>query len=190
MLAVPVPVGHGETSSVSTLSMRRAPYLPSQAVSLACVAWLACAVGAGPALAEGAPAVVPVMVDNAKLIRLPEKTQTVIIGNPLVADVSLQKNGIVVLTGKSFGTTNLIALDGSGTMIAESLIRVEGQMGSTVTVQRGLDRESYSCTPDCQPAALLGDSTKWFTDVTARADSRRSMATGAAASGPAPAAAR
>ena len=127
------------------------------------------------------PAVVPVVVDNAKLIRLPEKTQTVVVGNPLIADVSLQKNGIVILTGKSFGTTNLIALDASGTMIAESLIRVEAQQASTITVQRGLERESYSCTPDCQPTAQLGDSTKWFTDVSGQADKRRTLASGAAA---------
>ncbi|GJE54100.1 hypothetical protein EKPJFOCH_0573 [Methylobacterium thuringiense] len=122
------------------------------------------------------PSVVPVMVDNAKLIRLPEKTQTVVVGNPLIADVSLQKNGVLILTGKSFGTTNLIALDAGGTMIAESLIRVEAPQASTITVQRGLDRESYSCTPNCQPSAQLGDSTKWFSEVSGQADQRRALA--------------
>ena len=130
------------------------------------------------------PAVVPVMVDNAKLIRLPEKTQTVIVGNPLIADVTLQKNGVLVLTGKSFGTTNLIALDPGGVMIAESLIRVEAPQASTVMVLRGQERESYSCTPNCQPSAQLGDSTKWFTDVSGQADRRRTLAAGSAASSP------
>ncbi len=67
---------------------------------------------------------VTVSVDNAKVIRLPERTATVIVGNPIIADVSLQRNGVVVLTGKSFGSTNLIALDAAGTMLAESAISV------------------------------------------------------------------
>ncbi len=89
-----------------------------------------------------------VQVDNAKVIRLPEKTQTVVVGNPMIADITLQKNGVVVLTGKSFGSTNLIALDGKGAMLAESTISVQAPQASIITVQRGLDRESYSCTPN------------------------------------------
>ncbi|WP_204349909.1 pilus assembly protein N-terminal domain-containing protein, partial [Serratia marcescens] len=77
--------------------------------------------------------VVTVFVDNAKIVRLPERTQTVVVGNPIIADVTLQKNGVLVLTGKSFGTTNLIALDGTGTMLAESTIRVEAPQASVIT---------------------------------------------------------
>ncbi|WP_026596833.1 pilus assembly protein N-terminal domain-containing protein [Methylobacterium sp. 77] len=133
--------------------------------------------GASSALAEAAPAIVAVTVDNAKVIRLPERTQTVIVGNPFVADVALQKNGIVILTGKSFGSTNLIALDATGTMLAESTISVQAPQGSIVTVQRGLDRESYSCTPNCMPSMQLGDATKYFGEVSGQADSRRNLAT-------------
>ncbi|WP_198290810.1 pilus assembly protein N-terminal domain-containing protein [Methylobacterium sp. 88A] len=141
------------------------------------------ALGAAPAHAETAPAIVAVSVDNAKVIRLPERTQTVIVGNPLVADVALQRNGIVILTGKSFGSTNLIALDASGTMLAETTISVQAAQGSIVTVQRGLDRESYSCTPNCMPSMQLGDATKYFGDVSGQADARRNLATGGGGSG-------
>lgn len=88
-----------------------------------------------------------VMVDHAKVVRLPEKAQTVIIGNPAIADVAVQKNGVMVVTGKSFGVTNLIALDAGGALLAESLVRVGADSDSLLTVQRGLERESYSCTP-------------------------------------------
>ncbi|WP_311276845.1 pilus assembly protein N-terminal domain-containing protein [Methylobacterium sp. WCS2018Hpa-22] len=144
---------------------------------------LCLALGAVPALAETAPATVAVSVDNAKVIRLPERTQTVIVGNPLVADVALQRNGIVILTGKSFGSTNLIALDASGTMLAESIVSVQAAQGSIVTVQRGLDRESYSCTPNCMPSMQLGDATKYFGDVSGQADTRRNLATGGGGGG-------
>jgi Flp pilus assembly secretin CpaC len=141
----------------------------------------ACLVGAivtpRPGMAE-VPVIVAVTVDNAKVIRLPENTQMVIVGNPIIADVSLQKNGVVVLTGKSFGSTNLIALDRGGNMLAESTIRVQAPEAAVITVQRGLDRESYSCTPNCQPSVQLGDSTKYFGEVSGQAESRRSMAVG------------
>ena len=149
------------------------------------VAALLLATGAG--LATGAaqaqsgtaaPTVVMVTVDNAKVIRLPERTQTVVVGNPIIADVALQKNGVVILTGKSFGSTNLIALDRGGNMLAESTISVQAPQAAVVTVQRGLERESYSCTPNCQPSVQLGDSTKYFGDVSGQAEARRALAVG------------
>jgi Flp pilus assembly secretin CpaC len=129
------------------------------------------------ALAVGPDAVL-VTVDRAKVIRLPERTQTVIVGNPIIADVTLQRNGLLVVTGKSYGVTNLIALDNTGTMLAESLIRVQAPSESLVTVQRGLERESYSCTPKCQPSILLGDANKYFSEVGGQAGQRNSLATG------------
>ncbi|MFH6782081.1 MULTISPECIES: pilus assembly protein N-terminal domain-containing protein [Methylobacterium] len=139
---------------------------------------LAVALLLAPAAAQASEqATVTVTVDNAKVIRLPERTATVIVGNPIIADVSLQRNGIVVLTGKSFGSTNLIALDSSGTMLAESAISVRAGSPSVVTVQRGLERESYSCTPACQPAMQLGDAQRYFAEVSGQAGQRNSLAT-------------
>lgn len=121
------------------------------------------------------PDAVAVLVDQAKVIRLPEKTQTVIVGNPMIADIAVQKNGILVVTGKSFGVTNFIALDASGSMLAESRVTVGAATDSVVTVQRGMERESYSCAPQCQPAIQLGDSSKFFGEVGGQASSRNQM---------------
>jgi hypothetical protein len=102
----------------------------------------------------------------------------VIVGNPIIADVTVQRNGVLVLTGKSYGVTNLIALDGAGQLLAESMISVQAPSESVVVVQRGLDRESYSCTPHCQPSILLGDANKFFGETSAQAQQRNSFATG------------
>lgn len=155
------------------------PSVSRRGIRLLIGGWLVLCGSAVAMAAEAVPAIIAVTVDNAKVMRLPEKTRTVIVGNPIIADVSLQKNGILILTGKSFGATNLIALDGTGEMLAESTISVQAPQASVVMVQRGLDRESYSCTPDCQPSVQLGDSTKYFGEVSGQADARRSMATGA-----------
>ena len=110
--------------------------------------------------------VVTILVDNAKVIRLPEKTSTVIVGNPIIAEVTPQKNGVLVLTGKSFGSTNLIALDNAGGMIAETTIRVEASRDSTITVQRG-------------------DSASYCGAASGQADARRKLATGGGGAVPA-----
>lgn len=123
------------------------------------------------------PNPVDVMLDQAKVIRLPERTQTIVVGNPTIADLTVQKNGIAVLTGKSYGVTNFIALDGAGALLAESTIRVQAPSESLVTVQRGLERESYSCTPNCQPSAVLGDSNKYYGEVSGQAGQRNALAT-------------
>ena len=38
-----------------------------------------------------------VMIDHARVVKLPERTQTVIVGNPIIADVTVQRNGIMVV---------------------------------------------------------------------------------------------
>jgi Flp pilus assembly secretin CpaC len=120
---------------------------------------------------------VTVVLDYAKIIRLPERTQTVIIGNPMIADITVQKNGVVIVTGKTYGVTNLIALDNSGAMLAESMISVQAADESVVTVQRGLERESYSCTPHCQPTVVLGDGAGHFGAIGGQVGTRNTLAT-------------
>lgn len=156
--------------------------IPSKAACCALLLWALGGQTGAFATETGPSQVVAVTVDNAKIMRLPEKTQTVVVGNPIIADVALQRNGVVILTGKSFGQTNLIALDANGTMLAETAISVRGaEQAATVTVQRGTDkRNTYSCTPNCQRSMQLGDSNEYFNDVSTQADSRRSMATSGA----------
>ena len=129
-------------------------------------------VRAGPGRPE-----VDVVVDRAKVIRLPEQTQTVVIGNPAVADIAVQKSGIVVITGKSFGVTNVLALDNAGAQLADAIVRVSAPTDATLTVQRGMDRQTYSCTPVCQPSIALGDSGSYFSETKGQADQHTAAST-------------
>jgi Flp pilus assembly secretin CpaC len=121
--------------------------------------------------------IVMVMVDHAKVVKLPDRTQTVIVGNPMIADITVQRNGVLVVTGKAYGATNLIALDAGGLLLAESMISVQAPTDAVVTVQRGLARESYSCTPTCQPSLRLGDSPEYFGGVGNQTTQRNTLAT-------------
>ena len=39
-------------------------------------------------------------------MKLPDKVATIVIGNPLIADAALQAGGMLVITGKGYGSTN------------------------------------------------------------------------------------
>jgi hypothetical protein len=125
--------------------------------------WLAIAFvlasGASPARAETSADVISVTVDQAELIPVPAGTTTIILGNPTFADVTLLKNNnSMVVTGKGFGQTNLIALNAAGSKIYEKQIRV--RPANTVLVfQNGASRTSYSCDPGsgCMPSFQLGE---------------------------------
>lgn len=106
--------------------------------------------------------IVAVVVDQAKVVKLPDKVATIVVGNPLIADVTLQPGGMVVVTGKGYGSTNMIAMDRAGGVLADRSIQVEGPADKLVTVFRGLERESYSCTPACQRRVTLGDGKAYF----------------------------
>ncbi|QGM48040.1 pilus assembly protein N-terminal domain-containing protein [Methylocystis heyeri] len=106
-------------------------------------------------------------IDYARVVKIPAGAQTLVIGNPLIADVTMLKsNQLMVITGKSFGTTNLIVLDSAGQQVGESMITVV-PANDKLVVMRGPHRESYSCNPDCMPSIDLGDDHAYMGEVIA-----------------------
>ena len=113
----------------------------------------------------------------------PPRVATIVVGNPLIADVTLQPGGIVVVTGKGYGATNFIAMDRAGEVLVDRLIQVEGPTDQLVTVYRGVERESYSCMPICQRRVTLGDGENYFKSTIDQAGTLNSQASGTAAAG-------
>ena len=102
-----------------------------------------------------------VRYDQAQLLRLPRAVNEIIIGNPSIADVSIQGGNLLVVTGKTFGITNIIALDADRNIIQDQRIMVERDP-NLVSVQRGSLRQTFSCTPQCQPNLTIGDDENYF----------------------------
>ena len=121
---------------------------------------------------------ITVYLDQATLARLPERVATIVIGNPLIADVTLQPGGLMIVTGKGYGITNLIALDKSGAVLREQYIEVQGPREDVVVVYRGPNRESYSCTPNCERRITLGDTPEFFQSTIGDATDRANRAQG------------
>src|SRR5215210_6109251 len=77
---------------------------------------------------------IDVVLDRAKLVKLPDRVGTVVVGNPLIADVLVQPGGQVVVTGKGYGVTNIIALDRAGNLLLEQTVEVQGPRQDVVVI--------------------------------------------------------
>jgi hypothetical protein len=117
-----------------------------------------------------------VVLDQAQIMKLPDRVGTIVIGNPLIADVSLQPGGMMVVTGKGYGATNIIALDRSGATLMNTTVQVVGPRDNVVVVYRGVERESYSCAPKCERRITLGDAPTYFDTTLNQAGTRSGAA--------------
>jgi hypothetical protein len=132
----------------------------------------------GPGTAEAAD--IEVVLDQARLIKLPDRVSTIVIGNPVIADAAVQAGGWMVITGKGYGLTNIIALDRSGAVLMEKMVEVQGPQ-DVVVVYRGIDRATYSCTPDCEHRFMLGDGQPVFAGAAGQITTRNGLAAAAGA---------
>lgn len=118
-----------------------------------------------PGSARAADEPLIVTYDQSKLLRLPRPAAEIIIGNPAIADVSVQAGNLLVVTGKSFGTTNIIVLDSDRNPIQDQIVKVGRERYGVVNLVRGSQRQSFSCTPECNPALMVGDDAQYFNHI-------------------------
>ena len=124
---------------------------------------------AGPAAAADD---LVVRYDQSQLLRLPRAVSEIIIGNPSIADVTIQSGNMLVITGKTFGITNIIALDGEKNVIQDQRVVVERDDRGIVNVSRAGLRQSFSCNPVCAPTMTIGDETTFFNQVVQSSSSK------------------
>ncbi len=155
--------------------------------------WLSIAIAAPAAAAPAPNDPIVVVLDQARILQLPDRAATVVVGNPLIADLSIQPGGLAVITGKGYGATNFIVMDKTGAVLTEKIVEVEGPSDKTVVVYTGQTRQTYSCTPDCSPRITLGDNgikdfdketliyNDFFASALIQATTRNAQAAGAGA---------
>ncbi len=123
---------------------------------------------------------IDVVLNQAKVMHISRPADIVIIGNPAIADATIQDNQTLIITGHSFGTTNLIVLDSGGQPIASGMLTVKPGDDQVVTVYRRASRQTFSCTPDCSPVVAVGDTADAFNGVAAQIQQQNSISSGAA----------
>jgi Flp pilus assembly secretin CpaC len=117
-------------------------------------AWPIAVLFAAGALGLAAPAAadagIQVEMNQAKIVKLARPADTIVVGNPLIADAAVQDASTIILTGKGFGVTNLVVLDSDGNPIVDAQVTVMRQTASSVRVYRRADIQTLSCTPYCE----------------------------------------
>lgn len=108
---------------------------------------------------------IEVLIDQATMLRLERPAAEIVVGNPSIADVSVQSGDTLILTGKSFGETNLMVIDTQGKLIANRRVVVQEPDGGFVTVRRGIKRETLHCSPNCETPLVIGDYSTYFEDL-------------------------
>lgn len=97
-----------------------------------------------------AAADIEVTMNQAKIVKLSRPADTIVVGNPAIADASVQDASTIVLTGKGFGVTNLVVLDQEGSPIVDAQVTVVRQAASSVRIYRRAEVQTMSCTPYCE----------------------------------------
>jgi hypothetical protein len=121
-----------------------------------------------------------VRYDQSQLLRLPRPASEIIIGNPSIADVALQGGNLLVVTGKTFGITNIIALDSDRNVIQDQRVVVERDDHRVVNLLKGSSRFTYSCSPNCETNLTIGDDKTYFEMVEKHNQAKTRFSEGAA----------
>lgn len=124
-----------------------------------------------------------VKYDQSQLWRLDRPVAEIIIGNPTIAEVTIQSSDLLVVTGKSFGITNIIALDADRKIVAERRIIVQRDQLKVVNLLKGSKRETYNCTPQCNPSITIGDDSQYFETIAKLSEQKMKLSSGNAGSG-------
>ena len=106
-----------------------------------------------------------VKFDQSQILRLSRPAAEIIIGNPSIADVAIQSGNMLVVTGKSFGITNIIALDSERNVIQDQRVSVRRDEVGVVNVTKGTARQTYACMPQCNPTITIGDDTTYMENI-------------------------
>lgn len=104
-------------------------------------------------------------VDQTITLKLTAPANSVVIGNATVADVAVHDPSTLLITGKAFGTTNLVVLDRAGRTIYSNQLAVIGTDSSEMTILRGQNTQTFSCIDKCRATPMVGDDPKHFDEV-------------------------
>lgn len=125
---------------------------------------------------------ISVELDEVRTITFPRAVATVNIGNPAITDITMIDARRAFILGKSYGSTNIIALDRDGAAISNTLVSVLSRQQATVTLQRGTQRTTYNCTPSrCEATPQPGDGKDAFDTINGQRNTHQESATRAAA---------
>ena len=93
-----------------------------------------------------------VEIDRSARVALMGSAASVIVGNPAIADVTVVDANTLFVTGKGYGVTEVVAVDGVGRTIFQGEIVVTGGSTGSVRVWRGAQATEMACAASCAPS--------------------------------------
>ncbi|UXN61311.1 pilus assembly protein N-terminal domain-containing protein [Phyllobacterium zundukense] len=93
-----------------------------------------------------------IVMNQARILKLARPADTVVVGDPEIADAVVKDSRTVVLTGKGFGITNIVIIDADGAAIVDDQVMVSRSVANTTRVYRRAYVQTLSCTPYCETA--------------------------------------
>ncbi|CAN5138496.1 hypothetical protein BH09PSE1_BH09PSE1_24980 [soil metagenome] len=121
----------------------------SRSTAAAALAVMALAV-AGSALAQSAP--MSVGIDRSQRVSLRGSVSSVIVNNPQIADVTVVDANTLVIQGKGYGQTEVLAVDAIGRTLFQNQIIVSGGQAGSLRVWRGGQATEMACASTCSPS--------------------------------------
>ncbi|MBT8472663.1 MAG: hypothetical protein HKN14_02425 [Marinicaulis sp.] len=104
-------------------------------------------------------------MDQVRPYKLENPAQSIVVGNPAIADVTVQDNKNLLLFGKAPGLTNIYIFDEAGEPVQNLMVRVRTMGSGMLTLNRGVHRTTYNCTTNCEATATVGDGQDGFATV-------------------------
>ncbi len=119
----------------------------------AALAFLIAALAPTAALAQS----LAVNIDQAARVSLGRAARDVTVGNPAIADVTVLDDRHLMVTGKSYGVTNIMVADASGRTIFSRQVVVSAPDANRISLYRGPDIYNYACSPRCERTPMPGE---------------------------------
>ena len=102
---------------------------------------------------------VVVLVDHLRRLSFRDEVQTVLVGNPAIADVAMISSTEAVISARTVGSTNMIFLNERGLAISDFEVLVRESESQRVVLRRGPNAvELYQCAPRCERTLTQLDS--------------------------------
>jgi Pilus formation protein N terminal region len=156
-------------------SLSKGQFFMRQFVLTAFTAFALSSVAFLPSATAGQPLVVE--ADTSQLVMLPSIPGSIVIGNPTIADATVEGNKLFI-HGRSFGTTNLIIMDMQGSQMGAFDVSVSHTTANAVALFRGASRFSFNCAPLCESEFQIGDDGVYSEKIKTQTSSKIELATG------------
>lgn len=118
---------------------------------------------------------------RTKMMQLAQPPGTIVVGNPSIADVTVNGSQ-VFLHGRNYGSTNIMIFDAKGDIAHDFEVVVQEGAQNHVTIYKAGASLTYACINDCQPTLRPGDMPAFTSDIAKQFKLITGLATGQQAS--------